>query len=222
MNARERTLRIKRLVDLAVSFSLLTGLSPLLLLLALLVRFNFGGPVLFKQKRPGLHGKEFLIYKFRTMTQDKDANGNLLSDAERLTRFGAWLRSTSLDELPELLNVLKGEMSLVGPRPLLSQYLPLYSSEQLKRHDVLPGITGWAQVNGRNAISWEEKFRHDLEYVNQLSLIMDLKILFLTLLKIIKKEGIQQKGHATTEPFKGTWPEHTPAGHEETQSQVQD
>lgn len=170
----------KRIFDLLIALPALILLSPLLTVLALLVRVNLGAPVLFRQRRPGLHGKPFEMVKFRTMTDARDASGVLLPDAERLTAFGRFLRSTSLDELPELWNVVRGDMSLVGPRPLLMQYLPLYTPEQARRHDVRPGVTGWAQVNGRNAISWEQKFAYDVWYVDNLSFWLDLKILWLT------------------------------------------
>jgi lipopolysaccharide/colanic/teichoic acid biosynthesis glycosyltransferase len=178
-------------------------LSPVLAVLAVLVRLKLGSPVLFRQQRSGLHGKPFTLVKFRSMTDRRDGQGNLLPDAERLTRFGRFLRASSLDELPELWNVLKGEMSLVGPRPLLMQYLPLYTPEQARRHEVRPGITGWAQVNGRNALSWEEKFALDVWYVDNQTLWLDLKIIFLTLLKIVKRDGINQPGAATMNPFGG-------------------
>lgn len=193
----------KRLFDLMAASLLLVLLSPLLLVLALLVRAAHGTPVLFRQQRPGYKGRPFTIYKFRTMTNRTGPDGSLLPDAERLTRLGRFLRSTSLDELPELFNVLRGEMSLVGPRPLLLRYLELYTPEQMRRHDVHPGVTGWAQVNGRNAITWEQKFAHDLWYVDHWSFCLDIKILFLTLWKAIKREGISQPGHATVEEFKG-------------------
>ena len=195
---------LKRAFDLVVSLLALILLSPLLGLLALLVRLRLGAPVLFRQLRPGLHGRPFTLYKFRTMTDARDAQGALLPDAERLTPLGRFLRSTSLDELPELFNVLKGEMSLVGPRPLLMEYLPRYTPEQLRRHEVRPGITGWAQVNGRNALSWEEKFALDVWYVEHHSFWLDLKILVLTTGKIINREGISQPGHATMEEFRGS------------------
>lgn len=162
-----------------------------------------GLPVYFTQHRPGLHGKIFTIYKFRTMTNERDDKGDLLPDSERLHGIGKIIRSLSLDELPQLLNVLKGEMSFIGPRPLLSEYLPLYSPQQSRRHDVKPGITGWAQINGRNAISWEEKFRYDVEYVENISFVFDLKIFFLTLKKVFIREGISQEGEATMEKFTG-------------------
>jgi len=169
----------------------------------LFVLFSYGSPILFKQTRPGLNGKLFTIYKFRTMTLKKDTNGKLLSDAERLTRFGQFLRSTSLDELPELWNVLNGDMSLVGPRPLLTEYLPLYSKDQMRRHEVRPGITGWAQVNGRNALTWEEKFKRDVWYVDHQSFWLDIKILLMTVKKVLMREGISAKEDATMPVFKG-------------------
>lgn len=193
----------KRFFDLLISLMALLLLFPALGLLALLVRRKLGAPVLFRQQRPGLHGKPFTLIKFRTMTDKQDELGNLLPDAERLTKFGKFLRASSLDELPELWNVLKGEMSLVGPRPLLMQYLPLYTLEQARRHEVRPGITGWAQVNGRNAISWEDKFALDVWYVDHVSLMLDVKIIFLTVWKTIKREDISQDGHATMEEFFG-------------------
>jgi sugar transferase EpsL len=176
---------------------------PILLLLFPLLSILVGFPVLFKQSRPGKNGIPFTIYKFRTMTDEKDEFGNLLPDIKRLTRFGSFLRRTSLDELPELFNVLKGEMSLVGPRPLLIDYLPLYSPEQARRHEVKPGITGWAQINGRNSLSWQEKFEMDVWYVDHVSFWLDIKILFLTIWKVLKREGISQEGYATAEKFKG-------------------
>jgi len=193
----------KRLFDLTISFTALLLLSPLLVFLALQVRRKMGAPVLFRQIRPGLHGKPFEMLKFRTMQDARDANGTPLPDSERLTAFGRWLRATSLDELPELWNVLHGEMSLVGPRPLLMEYLPLYTPEQARRHDVRPGITGWAQVNGRNAISWEEKFKLDVWYVDHQSLWLDLKILFLTVKNVIARHGISADGEATMPKFSG-------------------
>lgn len=195
---------VKRLFDLAVAALALLFLFPLLGLLALLVRLKLGSPTLFCQQRPGLHGKSFTLYKFRTMTDKRDAQGNLLPDAERLTKFSRFLRASSLDELPELWNVLKGEMSLVGPRPLLMQYLPLYTPEQRRRHEVRPGITGWAQVNGRNSLTWEEKFALDVWYVDNQSFWLDVKILWLTVVKTLKREGISQAGQATIKPFEGS------------------
>lgn len=194
---------LKRVFDILVSLAGLILLSPLLLILALLVRINLGAPVFFRQERPGYHEKIFRLYKFRSMKDARDRNGNELPDEERLSKFGRLLRASSLDELPELFNVLKGEMSLVGPRPLLVKYLPLYNAEQHRRHDVLPGITGWAQVNGRNAISWEEKFRLDVWYVDHWTPLLDLKILFLTVKKVFVREGISAENSATMEEFKG-------------------
>jgi len=194
---------VKRVFDLVVTLLGLLLSLPLLLVLALLVRLKHGAPVSFRQTRPGLYGKPFTMVKFRTMTDERDAVGHLLADEQRLTAFGKFMRSTSLDELPELWNVLKGEMSLVGPRPLLMEYLPLYTPEQARRHEVRPGITGWAQVNGRNAISWEEKFKLDVWYVDNQSLVLDLKILWMTFAKVFKREGISQEGQATAEKFKG-------------------
>jgi sugar transferase EpsL len=193
----------KRIFDLLVTFIGLLVLAPLVLLVAALVRIFLGAPVLFRQQRPGYKGRPFHIYKFRTMTDARDASGNLLPDAARLTPLGRFLRATSLDEFPAFFNVLRGEMSLVGPRPLLMEYLERYSPEQLRRHDVLPGITGWAQVNGRNALTWEEKFKLDVWYVDHWSFWLDLKILFLTVWKVIKREGISQPGHVTAEIFVG-------------------
>lgn len=199
-----RSLWIKRLVDLMGAFMGLVILSPLMILIALLVRVNMGTPVLFRQERPGLHGRPFILYKFRTMRDLRGDDGRLLPDEMRLTRLGRILRSTSLDELPELFNVLRGEMSLVGPRPLLMEYLNRYTPEQARRHEVKPGITGWAQVNGRNAITWEEKFKLDVWYVDNWNLGLDLKILGLTLIKVLKREGISAGGHATMPEFKGS------------------
>ena len=202
---------IKRIFDLAFATISLILLSPLLLVLALVVRYRHGSPVLFRQRRPGYNGVPFTIYKFRTMTDARDDQGAPLPDAERLTRLGKFLRSSSLDELPELYNILRGKMSIVGPRPLLMQYLERYNPEQARRHDVLPGITGWAQVNGRNALTWEDKFRLDIWYVDNWSLWLDLKIIGLTLWKVIRREGISQPGHATAEEFMGTPPGETRA-----------
>jgi len=195
---------VKRLFDFSVALLMLAVLWPLLLLLAVLVRVRLGSPVLFRQQRPGLHGKPFSICKFRSMNDARDAKGELLPDAERLTALGKFMRRLSLDELPQLFNVLSGELSLVGPRPLLMEYLPLYSSEQARRHEVRPGITGWAQVNGRNAISWEERFRLDVWYVEHRSFLLDMKILWLTVLKVVKSEGVSQQGHATMQKFRGS------------------
>lgn len=195
---------VKRLIDIAASMAGLVLLSPILLIIALLIVWEIGPPVLFKQQRPGLDGKPFKLIKFRTMRNAFDAAGLPLSDAGRLTLLGRFLRSTSLDELPELFNVLRGEMSLVGPRPLLMEYLYRYTPEQMRRHEVRPGITGWAQVNGRNALTWEEKFRLDVWYVDNLSLWLDIKILFLTLIKVFQRAGISYPGQATMEEFKGS------------------
>ena len=195
---------IKRLFDLIISLVLAVLLMPLLALLAVLVYIDLGSPALFRQQRPGLRGKPFTFYKFRTMNNRTDENGLLLSDDGRLTGFGRCLRRTSLDELPQLFNVIRGDMSLVGPRPLLMEYLDLYTDEQMRRHAVKPGITGWAQVNGRNAITWEEKFSLDLWYVDNRSFLLDLRIILLTVVRIIRKEGINQEGMATAEKFKGS------------------
>jgi len=194
---------MKRAFDVAVALILLVLLSPLLLAVALLVRLRIGSPVLFRQQRPGLGGRPFWILKFRTMTDRRAPDGALLSDAERLTAAGRLLRSWSLDELPELWNVLRGDMSLVGPRPLLMAYLPLYTAEQMRRHDVRPGLTGWAQVKGRNSLSWPDKFALDLWYVDHRSFWMDLRILVLTVVKVFSREGISQDGEATMTPFGG-------------------
>ena len=194
---------IKRLFDLLATVLGLLLIWPLVLLLALLVRLKLGSPVLFRQERPGLHGKSFMMYKFRSMTDMRDTSGNLLPDGLRMTPFGKFLRGSSLDELPELINVIKGEMALVGPRPLLMEYLPLYTKEQARRHEVRPGITGWAQVNGRNAISWVEKFELDVWYVDNYTPMLDLKILWRTFAKVFKREGISQDGQATMEKFSG-------------------
>ncbi len=195
-------MNLKRLFDLILTIPALILLAPVFGLTALLVRLKLGAPVIFRQERPGRYGQPFSLFKFRTMTDARDAAGNLLSDAERLPPFGRFLRSTSLDELPELINVLRGEMSLVGPRPLLPQYLPHYNPETNRRHEVLPGITGWAQVNGRNAISWEERFALDVWYVDHQCLWLDLKIIWLTVWTAIRREGINQAGQATVEKFR--------------------
>ncbi len=194
----------KRASDILIASSLLVLLSPLLLLVAVLVRVLHGGPILYQQARAGYRGRPFVIYKFRTMTNACDALGNLLSDELRLTRFGKILRSTSLDELPELWNVLRGQMSLVGPRPLLTQYLKLYSVEQARRHEVLPGITGLAQVRGRNAISWEQRFAYDVRYVEERSLRFDVQILVETVRCVFRREGISAEGHSTYPAFGGS------------------
>lgn len=195
--------RLKRSFDIVVSVTAISLLLPLMLVVAGLVRWNLGSPILFRQQRPGLHGRPFEMVKFRTMSDDRDADGRPVSDAERLTPFGRWLRSTSMDELPELWNVLRGEMSLVGPRPLLMEYLPLYSGDQARRHEVRPGITGWAQVNGRNGISWREKFALDLWYIENQGFWLDLKILFLTVHRILRRDGISSEGSATSGKFTG-------------------
>lgn len=194
----------KRALDVAAAGAGLLVLSPVLLATALAVRVGLGSPILFRQVRPGRDGRPFEMLKFRTMLDARGADGNPLSDAERLTRFGRWLRSTSLDELPELWNVLRGDMSLVGPRPLLMQYLPLYTPEQARRHGARPGITGWAQVNGRNALSWDDKFALDVWYVDHQTFWLDVKILFLTLARVFRREGISQQGEATAAAFTGT------------------
>jgi sugar transferase EpsL len=195
---------MKRIFDVTASFLGLIILAPLLALLLILTRTLISSPVLFTQQRPGLHGNPFMMYKLRTMTDARDAAGDLLPDAERLVPFGRFLRSSSLDELPELINVLKGDMSLVGPRPLLMEYLSIYSAEQSRRHEVRPGITGWAQINGRNNISWEEKFRLDVWYVSNQSFWLDMKILWLTVFRVFQRHGINQQGQATMERFLGT------------------
>jgi lipopolysaccharide/colanic/teichoic acid biosynthesis glycosyltransferase len=194
---------LKRSFDFFGAFFGLIVLTPILILIAILLRIQMGSPVLFSQTRPGLHGAPFLMRKFRTMRDARDASGGLLPDGARLTPFGRFLRASSLDELPELWNVLVGDMSLVGPRPLLMEYLPLYSPEQARRHDVRPGVTGWAQVNGRNALSWEEKFAFDVWYVDNRSCALDLKILWLTIRKVIAREGISAEGDATMPKFTG-------------------
>jgi lipopolysaccharide/colanic/teichoic acid biosynthesis glycosyltransferase len=195
---------MKRLFDLISSFIGLLFLLPVMVLIVLLVRLKIGSPIFFKQARPGLNGEIFNMYKIRTMTNECDKNGALKPDSVRLTKFGKFLRSISLDELPGLWSVLKGDMSLVGPRPLLVEYLPLYSTQQARRHEVKPGITGWAQVNGRNAISWDEKFDLDLWYVDNQSIWLDIKILWLTVKKVIMRDGISQNNHVTMDKFKGS------------------
>lgn len=194
----------KRILDLCLTVPACIVLSPVMAVTALLVAVKLGSPVLFTQNRPGFQGKIFRMYKFRSMTDARDKDGKLLPDEERLTPFGEKLRSTSLDELPELLNILKGDMSLVGPRPLLVQYLPLYNQRQSRRHEVKPGITGLAQINGRNSISWEEKFEYDLQYVENLSFAEDIRILFETVAKVVRREGINSENSATMEDFTGT------------------
>ncbi|NUW68968.1 sugar transferase [Vibrio coralliilyticus] len=195
--------KVKRLFDFLASLFGLVVFSPVIIFVAWKIRRTLGSPVLFRQSRPGLNGQPFEMVKFRTMKDVVDTEGTLLPDSERMTPFGAKLRSTSLDELPELWNVLKGDMSMVGPRPLLMQYLPLYNEEQARRHEVRPGVTGWAQINGRNAISWEDKFKLDVWYVDNRTFLLDIKIIFLTIKKIFAKEGISAEGHVTVEPFKG-------------------
>ena len=197
---------IKRLVDLLVAFVALLLLAVPLLVLSWLIRHKLGSPVLFRQLRPGLHGRPFTMVKFRTMTDERGPDGALLPDAQRITPFGRFLRASSLDELPELWNVLKGDMSLVGPRPLLVEYLPLYSPEQARRHEVRPGITGWAQINGRNAISWVDKFALDVWYVDHRSLWLDVRILWLTVRKVLVRDGISAAGEATMPKFTGSEP----------------
>lgn len=194
----------KRLLDIIYSLGFILCFWWLYIILAILVKKKLGSPVLFKQQRPGLNGKVFTMYKFRSMTDAKDKDGKLLSDEERLPRFGQLLRATSLDEIPEFFNILKGDMSLVGPRPLLVQYLERYNERQARRHEVRPGITGWAQVNGRNAISWEQKFEYDVEYVEKCSFLLDIKIIFMTIKKIFIREGISQDGNVTMEEFRGS------------------
>ena len=189
--------------DIILSLLAILILSPVYLVLAVLVRVKLGSPVLFHQDRPGLHGKLFPMYKFRSMTDERDEKGELLPDEKRLTSFGKKLRATSLDELPELFSILKGDMSIVGPRPLLVQYLPLYNEEQSHRHDVRPGLTGWAQVNGRNTLTWEEKFRYDVEYTRKYSFTMDVKIIFMTVGNVLKREGISPEGRETMDFFRG-------------------
>lgn len=194
----------KRLIDFILSACAIIVLGIPLLIVALLIKVKLGSPVLFKQRRPGKNGDIFEIYKFRTMTDERDANGNLLPDNERLTDFGKLLRSTSIDELPEILNIVKGDMAIIGPRPLLEEYLPLYNEEQAHRHDVRPGLTGWAQINGRNTISWEDKFKYDVEYVRNISFMFDLKIFFLTIKKVFVREGINASAEVTMDKFRGS------------------
>ncbi|WP_444244175.1 sugar transferase [Eubacterium sp.] len=195
---------IKRILDIISSLLAIIILSPLLGMLTVIGAFEMKGNPFFTQERPGKDEKIFKLVKFRTMTNAKDKDGNLLSDADRLTKYGKFLRNTSLDELPELFNILKGDMSVIGPRPLLVQYLPRYNAHQHRRHEVRPGLSGWAQVNGRNAISWEDKFNYDVEYVDNYSIVMDIKILFMTILNVLKREGISSETSATMEEFMGT------------------
>ena len=194
---------LKRVFDIIASLIGLILLSPVILITAILVRTKLGSPIFFTQDRVGKDNKIFKMIKFRTMSDERDEYGELLSDEYRLTSFGKFLRSTSIDELPELINVLKGDMSLVGPRPLLQEYIPLYSKEQIRRHDVLPGLTGWAQVNGRNSISWCDKFKLDVWYVDNQSFILDIKIILMTILKVVKRDGINQEGEVTSDYFNG-------------------
>ena len=200
---------VKRFFDIFSSLLAIILLSPILLITALTVRIKLGSPVLFKQERPGKEEKIFILKKFRTMTDERDENGELLPDDVRLTKFGQFLRSTSIDELPELFNILKGDMSVIGPRPLLVRYLPRYNEYQHRRHEVRPGLSGWAQVNGRNTVSWEDKFRMDVEYVDNYSLLFDIKILFLTIVNVLKHEGISSETSATMEEFMGNETEET-------------
>lgn len=195
---------MKRAMDIVISVPLFLLLSPIICIVALLIRYQMGAPILFKQQRPGLHGKLFFLYKFRTMNNRTDVSGNLLPDQDRMSKLGLWLRKYSIDEIPQLINVMRGDMGLVGPRPLLVEYLPLYTPEQHMRHQTKPGMTGWAQINGRNDISWEEKFNLDLWYVRNRTLKLDIKILCMTILKVIKKDGITQAGHASVEKFSGS------------------
>lgn len=195
---------IKRFLDIVSALAAIILLLIPLIILCILVKTKLGSPVIFKQERPGKDEKIFTLMKFRTMTDERDENGELLPDEQRLTNFGAFLRSTSLDELPELFNILKGDMSVIGPRPLLVKYLPLYNEHQARRHEVKPGLSGWAQINGRNAISWEQKFDYDVEYADNVSLFLDIKILFLTMLNVIKRDGISSDTSATMEEFTGT------------------
>ena len=194
----------KRPLDILLAISALIFLSPVLIVTAVLVKVKLGSPVIFKQRRPGLNEKIFTMYKFRTMTDERDEEGMLLPNHMRLTKFGKLLRATSLDELPELINIVKGDMSIIGPRPLLIEYLPLYNEKQKHRHDVRPGLSGLAQVNGRNAISWEEKFDYDVDYVENISFLLDLKLIILTFLKVFKSEGVNKSKNVTMEKFKGT------------------
>lgn len=195
---------IKRTLDLILSLMALIVLMPLMIIIGILVRINLGSPIIFKQKRPGKNEKVFTLYKFRTMTDKRDIDGNLLPDEYRLTKFGKFLRSTSLDELPELINIIKGDMAIVGPRPLLVEYLPYYTEEEKHRHDVRPGLTGLAQINGRNSIEWEKKFEEDIKYINKITFIQDTKIVLKTFIKVFKKDGINQEGNATMGKFEGT------------------
>ena len=191
----------KPLLDYILAFCFILALSPVFLILIIMIHINMGAPVIFRQQRPGLLGTPFMMFKFRSMTDARDTVGNLLPDKERMTRLGNFLRKTSLDELPELLNILKGDMSLIGPRPLAMAYLPYYTAEEMKRHDVKPGITGWAQVNGRNSLTWEEKFKLDLEYVNNCSFLLDLKIFILTIISVLRRSDIGERGTGVAVDF---------------------
>lgn len=196
---------IKRIMDFVIALLMLVALSPLMLISCIMIKLNNDGPILFKQKRPGRNGRIFTVYKFRTMSvKTHDENGRELSDFERMTKTGNFLRKTSVDELPQLINILKGEMSFIGPRPLLTEYLGLYTTEQMRRHDVAPGISGWAQVNGRNTLTWEQKFEHDVYYVDNMSLMLDIKIFFRTIMNVLKSEGINSGDESTMEKFTGT------------------
>ena len=202
-DVKRKTPFSKRLLDIILSALILILASPLLLITAALIFLSYGAPIIFKHERPGKDGQPFKLIKFRSMRDARDQEGNVLPDAERITRFGQFIRKTSIDELPELYNVLRGDMSLVGPRPLLMQYLQRYSAEQARRHDVLPGVTGWAQINGRNAISWDDKFKYDLWYIDHWTFWLDVKIIFLTIWKVLKGDGISQPGRATMDEFMG-------------------
>jgi len=202
-DVKRKTPLSKRLLDILISAIILMLASPLLLLTAVLIFLSYGTPIFFKHERPGKDGLPFKLIKFRSMRDARDQEGNVLPDAERITRFGQFIRRTSIDELPEFYNVLRGDMSLVGPRPLLMQYLQRYSAEQARRHDVLPGVTGWAQINGRNAISWDDKFKYDLWYIDHWTFWLDVKIIFLTIWKVLKGDGISQPGRATMDEFMG-------------------
>ncbi|WP_313432097.1 sugar transferase [Siminovitchia terrae] len=205
---------MKRAFDLIVSITCFTLFLPLIIITTILIKIKLGSPVIFKQQRPGLNDKPFVLYKFRSMTDERDENGDLLPDHIRLTQFGKLLRQLSLDELPQLLNVIKGEMSLVGPRPLMMEYLPLYTTEQARRHLVKPGITGWAQVNGRNAITWEEKFKMDVWYVDNRNFFLDMKILFLTVKKVLVCDGVSNMNHVTMPDFEGETQSKKPASYD--------
>ncbi|WP_077369214.1 sugar transferase [Anaerosalibacter sp. Marseille-P3206] len=195
---------IKRSLDFTLSLLAIIVLSPIMLLVAILVRINLGSPIIFKQRRPGLNEKIFTVYKFRSMTNEKDESGEFLPVELRITKFGKWLRSTSMDELPQLINILKGDMAIVGPRPLRVEYLELYNDEQRKRHNVRPGLTDLSAIRGRSNVSWEDQFKHDIEYIENLSFLLDLKIVIFTVITVIKREGVSQEGHITREPFRGT------------------